>query len=401
MATDYSLDLKASLDTAEVQEKLNDLSFKGRHATSDLEVAVKRLDNAVQDLTRTWEKQAEAARKAAENAQAAAHAGTSGGGVGGEGSDMSGMFKMAKSYVGGRALGGAGKALEGDLTNEWRVAGGVITRVLGAGLIGGAATAKTGGWGGLVMGGTEGYKAINEVLEARAQTEREYIKTIQAITKLEERRIAVNENAAKIQANASNAIKRERAIQGLDLLSDEELKARRQAAYDTRKHYESNLENGVYSTEGAVREAMSEIKMAKDVSNAINAILKSRMSEEEKERKREQAEQEKENKLNDDAWVRLQKFTREEQLQSFGTELKSMRPGEMRQIGLDLFALQDQLKQQYKKQLEAGDLGGADETEKELEDTKSRLEMIADVLKSTMEIEGLGTYGGQVMGGEG
>ena len=52
MATDYSLDLKASLDTAEVQEKLNDLSFKGKHATSDLEVAVKRLDNAVQE----WEK---------------------------------------------------------------------------------------------------------------------------------------------------------------------------------------------------------------------------------------------------------------------------------------------------------------------------------------------------------
>lgn len=79
MATDYSLDLKASLDTAEVQEKLNDLSFKGRHATSDLEVAVKRLDNAVQDLTRTWEKQAEAARKAAENAEEAAKANGQGG----------------------------------------------------------------------------------------------------------------------------------------------------------------------------------------------------------------------------------------------------------------------------------------------------------------------------------
>lgn len=79
MATDYSLDLKASLDTAEVQEKLNDLSFKGKHATSDLEVAVKRLDNAVQDLTRTWEKQAEAARKAAENAEDAAKASSQGG----------------------------------------------------------------------------------------------------------------------------------------------------------------------------------------------------------------------------------------------------------------------------------------------------------------------------------
>lgn len=141
--------------------------------------------------------------------------------------------------------------------------------------------------------------------------------------------------------------------------------------------------------------------MAKDVSNAINAILKSRDSKDEKKRKEEEAEQEKENKLNNDAWIKLQKFAREEQLQAFGTELKSMRPGELRRIGLDLFAVQDQLKQQYKEQLETGNLEGATETEKELDDTKSRLEMIADVLKSAMDIEGLGTYGGQIMGGEG
>lgn len=218
---------------------------------------------------------------------------------------------------------------------------------------------------------------------------------------MEEKRQAQYQNAINLQAKASQAIKHERKIQGLDLLSTDELKARRQAAYDTRKHYEANLENGVYETQGAVKEAMDEISTAKDVSNAIDAILKSRDSEDEKKRKEEDAEQEKENKLNSDAWVRLQKFTREEQLQSFGTELKSMRPGELRRIGMDLFAVQDQLKHQYKEQLETGNIEGATETEKELEDTKSRLEMIADVLKSTMDIEGLGTYGGQLLGDEG
>ena len=60
-----------------------------------------------------------------------------------------------------------------------------------------------------------------------------------------------------MQATASRVIKHEREIQGLDLLSIDELKARRQAAYDTRKHYEANLENGVYTTVGGVKEAMS------------------------------------------------------------------------------------------------------------------------------------------------
>lgn len=47
MATDYSLNLKANLDTAEVKRQLDDLRSSGTAATSELETAVKRLDNAV------------------------------------------------------------------------------------------------------------------------------------------------------------------------------------------------------------------------------------------------------------------------------------------------------------------------------------------------------------------
>lgn len=50
-------------------------------------------------------------------------------------------------------------------------------------------------------------------------------------------------------------IKHEREVQGLDLLSDDELRNRRQAAYDTRKHYEGNLLAGVYTTETGAKDA--------------------------------------------------------------------------------------------------------------------------------------------------
>ena len=61
MAKDYALDLRATLDTSEVQQKLDAMRSSGVDATSQLEVAVKRLDNAIQDLTRSWEKQADVA----------------------------------------------------------------------------------------------------------------------------------------------------------------------------------------------------------------------------------------------------------------------------------------------------------------------------------------------------
>lgn len=110
MAEDYSVNLKANLNTADVQEKLNDLRFKGTHATSDLEIAVKKLDNAVQDLTRTWEKQAEAARKAAENAEEAAKAN---GANGGDANGTTGAFLgQATGLLAARRLRGLKKIVE-------------------------------------------------------------------------------------------------------------------------------------------------------------------------------------------------------------------------------------------------------------------------------------------------
>lgn len=172
MATDYSLDLKASLDTAEVQEKLNDLSFKGKHATSDLEVAVKRLDNAVQDLTRTWEKQAEAARKAAENAEEAAKANGQGGGATTD-EETSSFMKLGRGYFNA----GRFKAMK-QLVDKIDGADGQRSEfgtVLSEGL-GGAATGAMIGKGnlaaivaGAIYGVIDGFKKVEDAAKAAAK----------------------------------------------------------------------------------------------------------------------------------------------------------------------------------------------------------------------------------------
>lgn len=54
MATDYSMNLKAKLDTSDVQQKLQQLGQTGDTATSQLEQSVKKLDNAVKDLANSW-----------------------------------------------------------------------------------------------------------------------------------------------------------------------------------------------------------------------------------------------------------------------------------------------------------------------------------------------------------
>lgn len=171
MATDYSLDLKASLDTAEVQEKLNDLSFKGKHATSDLEVAVKRLDNAVQDLTRTWEKQAEAARKAAERSEEAAKANSQGGATTDE--ETSSFMKLGRSYFNARRFKAMKRVVDkiDSADGERSAFGTVLSEALG-----GAATGAMVGMGnpafivgGAIMGVVDGFKKVEDASKAAAR----------------------------------------------------------------------------------------------------------------------------------------------------------------------------------------------------------------------------------------
>lgn len=144
----------------------------------------------------------------------------------------------------------------------------------------------------------------------------------------------------------------------------------------------------------AEKKALADEKAAKKEEDRI-------AKEFERKVKEEQHEQELENRENEKAFKMLQDFTRSENLDRFQKELGQMKPGEIRKTGLDLLELQEQLKQEYAKQLEAGDLGGATNTYNELTDTKARLGMIQDLLNQSSVIQGIAQFGGQVLGGEG
>lgn len=56
MSSEYSLSLKASLDTSEVQQKLQTLGQVGTQSFDSLEKAVKDLDNSLKQVVQTMQK---------------------------------------------------------------------------------------------------------------------------------------------------------------------------------------------------------------------------------------------------------------------------------------------------------------------------------------------------------
>lgn len=63
MATDYSMNLNAKLDTTDVQQKMQQLGQTGATTTSQLEQSVKKLESAVNDLTTSWKNAAKEAQQ--------------------------------------------------------------------------------------------------------------------------------------------------------------------------------------------------------------------------------------------------------------------------------------------------------------------------------------------------
>lgn len=112
MATDYSLQLKATLDTSEVQQKLQQLGQTGQASTVQLDQAVKNLDKSVKSV-------AESAKSFADNlvkgasmmriGQLLQKTGTASGSVFGEGLAGAAQGSMVGSAAGpyGAAIGAA------------------------------------------------------------------------------------------------------------------------------------------------------------------------------------------------------------------------------------------------------------------------------------------------------
>lgn len=78
-----------------------------------------------------------------------------------------------------------------------------------------------------------------------------------------------------------------------------------------------------------------------------------------------------------------------------------MKPGDLRRTGLDLLEQQEQLKHDYVDQLKNGDLKAAEKVKNDLDENKSRLGMIEDLLNQALKIQGIAQYGGQLLGDEG
>ena len=164
-STNYSLNMKAHLDTTEVTDSLSKLNQSGNKTTRDLEVAVKRLDNAVQDLTRSWERQAQAAERAARSAENAAS--TSGGGSMGSASVEGEAMDAALKYFNARRLGAIKKLLkktpwgEGDFGAV--AAGGLDSAAKGATVAG-----LPGAVGGAILGVVSSFKDLENSSKAAA-----------------------------------------------------------------------------------------------------------------------------------------------------------------------------------------------------------------------------------------
>lgn len=67
MAEDYSVNLKAQLDTTDVQNKLQQLGNTGENSITKLETAINNLNSSVQQLGKSWHNVAEQQKQAANN----------------------------------------------------------------------------------------------------------------------------------------------------------------------------------------------------------------------------------------------------------------------------------------------------------------------------------------------
>lgn len=67
MAEDYNVSLKATLDTTDVQNKLQQLGSTGENSITKLETAINNLNGSIQQLGKSWHNVAEQQKQAANN----------------------------------------------------------------------------------------------------------------------------------------------------------------------------------------------------------------------------------------------------------------------------------------------------------------------------------------------
>lgn len=182
MAEDYSVNLKADLDTEQVQQKLQQLGATGGRNVGALESAVKSLEQAIQKLTGSFDK----ANQSAKQLQTTASKANS------QSNQLGSLIGSMRVGWAGQQIQSMGHAVAGNFENmsATRAAIGTGLEVFGAGVVGGAAA--PGGLGvrtaaAAASAATKAYTRISEALQSRAKAEAELQQTTQRIADLKKK----------------------------------------------------------------------------------------------------------------------------------------------------------------------------------------------------------------------
>lgn len=181
MAEDYSVALKADLDTEQVQRKLQQLGATGGRNVGALESAVKSLEQAIQKLTGSFDK----ANQSAKQLQTTASKANS------QSNQLGSMIGSMRVGWAGHQIQSVGHALAGNFENmsATRAAIGTGLEVIGAG-VSAAAVAPgnpAAAAAGIAAAATKAYTRISEAVQSRAKAEAELQQITQRIADLKKK----------------------------------------------------------------------------------------------------------------------------------------------------------------------------------------------------------------------
>ena len=179
-ATDYELKLRAELDTTQAQNGLQGLGTVGVQSTDQLLESVKRLDNAIQDVTRSWKEQSDTQARAIQN--------------------QSTMLRRGARMLAGRLVGGAIEKYSRQAMDDGDyILGGALGTT--GGVLKGAASGALFGPGGMAIGGLVG--GLEEAFSNLEKSSKRLADTFDRITKGRDD-LERQSNARKYEDETSN-----------------------------------------------------------------------------------------------------------------------------------------------------------------------------------------------------
>lgn len=214
MATsDYSVDLKATLDTTDVDKKLAGIEQVGLKSFQGIENAVKRLDGTIQKLEKSMSQVQKQSAK---------------GGMFSQSNDAALLKRgmgMASSYLGGKVLAG--------YADQYAAEGNVNAAVgfrAGQGALQGAAMGMMFGPAGMVIGAAAG--ALDAAFKQLADSAQK------AADKLKSEIVEMNRYRATWR-DSQTSVRQQQTLRGIKDEPVEQLKARIEASKAARDAYES------------------------------------------------------------------------------------------------------------------------------------------------------------------